>query len=351
MKKNLYLLLLALLLALTCRWMIVATAPKEHASPVPGREVQTILADLADWLDGTERDPSKLLAIREQLKVCAEPGNFLSRAAQCFISERLGEEAPTFLSPDEKMKYHFLFGRGDAVTARILMSRTDTGRLPDSETLLSQLQGHSFASNRQPDWEVFLAPLDLRDRRVCDFGGGTGYLAWMIADKHAPRTLYLADIDPWVLEFVEFAARDPVFEALSRVRRVKVPRTLDKPLLPEPVDVLLMSEVHALRRPDFENWGRQLLTHLKQELQPGGILAIHELELDPSRTLSPAELEGFARHRLEECGYDLLLWRNPVRLPDQGLPGARRVVNLYARPRGSSAPSSPPRQHGADAAG
>ena len=100
-------------------------------------------------------------------------------------------------------------------------------------------------------------------------------------------------------DFVAFASRRPEFRSLAGVHCHTVPFPGEEPRLPEPVDAILMSDVHALRSPDYETRGRTLLRNLPRELRPGGLVAIHERWVDTERAFSFRELREIKKREKE----------------------------------------------------
>jgi len=308
-----------------------ATASAVPGGPDAGRPAAAALRRLADWLEAGDRDHRVLAQVERDLVTAVPSGGyvpFVVQGALVFVKGLQGVPVAPFKDEGQQAMYDYIFGRGEASAADYLRGWTQEGA-PGEAAIFGQVGGGFFCASRGADWIEFLQPLELRGRKVCDLGGGIGYLSWMLAERYGPSTVYLADIDATAFEFVEFAARRPGFRALARVKCHEVPLPGSRPGLPEPVDVILMSDVHAARDPDYEARGRILLENLANELRPGGVIAIHEGWFEQGRQVPFEEIEEAVTARLEECGYDVL------RADHGQQPSTRHTwdYNIYARPK------------------
>jgi ubiquinone/menaquinone biosynthesis C-methylase UbiE len=137
----------------------------------------------------------------------------------------------------------------------------------------ARLRLKSFAYSRsardrwqQPDRVI--AALAVREGdRVADLGAGPGYFTFRLARGVGPGgQVYAVDTDPDMSSMIaETAAHDDVRNV------VVVEATPDDPMLPEPVDLVLMvNAFHHL--PELTTY----LTTLSKYLRPGGRIAIIE---------------------------------------------------------------------------
>jgi len=313
----------------------LTTSPGATSTP------RSTLALLAGWLEaGAPQDGTALRVEGELVAGLRRSGfvHFLERAALEFVRSRQGRPGTGFMDPGQATTYEYLFGRGDQEAARYLRGWLQEGSAHEQALYVQVGEGFFSGAFRGEGWLPFLEPLDLKGRTVCDLGGGVGYLSFMLAERCQPAKVYLADIDPSGFDFVAFASRRPEFRSLAGVHCHTVPFPGEEPRLPEPVDAILMSDVHALRSPDYETRGRTLLRNLPRELRPGGLVAIHERWVDAERAFSFRELREMVTARLAACGYEVLLF-SPGRV---GTPGSHpQAYNVYARPQAHPKGPSP----------
>jgi len=339
-RRTLALGILASLLLLLAQWPPLrgTSGAQPGSSPGAGSDPppRPALQRLADGLAGGTLDSLTLAEIERDLALgLRREGDvhFLERAALAFVRNRQGRHVAVSPDPGEAVVYEFIFGRGDLAAARYLRGWLREGNHRWRAEYTQVGEGHFSWSNRGRDWLPFLEPLDLKGRKVCDLGGGIGYLAWMLAQSYGPETVFLAEIDTSGFEFIRFAAQRPGFGALASVRLHPVPRPGARPQLPEPVDVILMSDVHALRDSDFEERGGPLLLNLGGDLRPGGVLALHEGCFAPGRTVAFKEIQQVVTARLRACGYDVLRL-DPG--PSRGVGAQPQSYNVYARLKSSA---------------
>lgn len=105
---------------------------------------------------------------------------------------------------------------------------------------------------------------------VADIGAGTGYFSVRIA-KAIPRgTVYAADVEPSMVQYVRKRAAS---EGLKNIEAVLAGATT--PNLPKPVDVALIVDTyhHLPNRPGY-------FRDLKKSLAPGGRVAIVDFRKD-----------------------------------------------------------------------
>ena len=105
---------------------------------------------------------------------------------------------------------------------------------------------------------------------VADVGAGTGYFAGRLARTTGARAVYAVDIEPSMVDYTskraEEAGLDNVVTVMGGSARTN---------LPEPVDlVLIVDPYHHL--PDRVDY----FTHLHEDLQPSGRLAIIDFRKD-----------------------------------------------------------------------
>lgn len=125
--------------------------------------------------------------------------------------------------------------------------------------------------------------LNFQDKRVLDFGTGTGILA-ILAEKCGASGVVAIDVDPWSIEnATENLAR-------NRCSRVRL-HLSDHPGGEGPFDLIL---ANITRNVLLEN-----LEILTQQLRPGGVLIISGLlEADESAFLTAAAEQGLRGHNL-----------------------------------------------------
>ncbi|MBI5517007.1 MAG: class I SAM-dependent methyltransferase [Deltaproteobacteria bacterium] len=133
------------------------------------------------------------------------------------------------------------------------------------------------------------------DARVADLGAGTGYFSVRLARAVPSGRVWAVDLEPTLLRYL----RDRVArEGLGNV--FPVLGTPSDPMLPEPVDLVLVVDTHHHidHRPAYYR-------ALRASLRPGGRVAIVDFTLDapegPPRhlRLSPEQVDS----ELREAGY------------------------------------------------
>jgi len=126
----------------------------------------------------------------------------------------------------------------------------------------------SFDDPARDEWQMpdrVLDALAIRPGQVvADVGAGTGYFTVRLARLPAAPRVYAVDIEPSMVEHVRHRA---MHEGLANVTPVLA--GADRTNLPEPVDLVLVVDVfhHVPNRVAY-------FTRLKQELKPGGRVAI-----------------------------------------------------------------------------
>lgn len=224
---------------------------------------------------------------------------FLVKACLRYATVELGQAAADRLNPGEQAMYDFVFGRGRAEAKAFLQGFERNGNL----NLYTQIGGGGFDSRRELEFSAFSDGAgNLEGRVVADLGGGLGYFAWMLLQREGAGRVYLADLDPSVFQFVRFAAARPAFRRMADLRIMTV-REASRPTFPEPLDVVFMTEVHALsdQFDHYRTWGRDLLSDLRKRLKPGGMVAI--METYSELRAGDAPLREELPRRLRECGY------------------------------------------------
>jgi len=132
----------------------------------------------------------------------------------------------------------------------------------------------SFDDPARDTWQMpdrVIAALSLKPgQSVADIGAGTGYFSVRLAKSPSAPTVYAADIEPSMVEYLRDRAAK---EGLKNV--VAVQAAADTPNLPEPVDVVLIVDTyhHIGNR---EIYFRKLAKSLK----PGGRVAIIDFKPD-----------------------------------------------------------------------
>ncbi len=342
LRRALALGLLAGLLLLLAQWLPLQSRSGSKADLAPsgsagsGQPPRAALQSLADGLAAGSLEAHALSRIERDLtNGLRRQGyvHFLEHAALAFVRNRQGQRVPAFADPGEAVLFDYIFGRGDLAAARYLHGWLQEGDHHWRAEFTQIGDGLFSWNNRGRRWLPFLEPLNLKGRKVCDLGGGIGYLAWMLAQSYGPETVFLAEIDTSGFEFIGFAAQHPGFGALASVRLHAVARPGARPQIPEPVDVILMSDVHALRDSDFGERGGPLLLNLARELLPGGVLALHEETFAPERTVAFKEIQQVVTARLNACGYDVLRL-DPGQTKEVGV--EPQSYNVYARLKSSA---------------
>ncbi len=141
-----------------------------------------------------------------------------------------------------------------------------------------------------------------------DVGCGTGQLTWLLADHL--RHVTLTDTSTGMLEVArERASEDAGRFTVARLDLVQAP-------LPQPVD-LVYSAMALHHIPDTD----ALLRHLTASLNPGGWLALADLDADPHNHFHDDDFDGhhgIDRHALTAAlvslGYDQVAERTATRI-------------------------------------
>ena len=135
--------------------------------------------------------------------------------------------------------------------------------------------------------------------RVADLGAGGGYFTWHLAKAVGTRgTVFAVDINPEALDaiFKEMVAR-----GTPNVRPVQA--KLDNPRLPDPVDLVFISNTYHLM-----NNREAYFRSLSSSLRPGGRIAI--LDFHPRGFLSGLFGDRISKEdvrlEMEAAGYRLI---------------------------------------------
>jgi SAM-dependent methyltransferase len=137
---------------------------------------------------------------------------------------------------------------------------------------------------QRPD--AVLDRLELRDgMRVADVGAGTGYFAVRLARRLPGGRVYGVDVEPDMVRYLaERASREHLPNLESRLAAP------DDPLLPEPVDLVLVVDVYH-HLPDRAAY----FARVARQLAPGGRVAIVDFKMGdrpvgpPDRMKIPAD--------------------------------------------------------------
>lgn len=160
-----------------------------------------------------------------------------------------------------------------------------------------------FESDERDQWqrpEVVVERLEVaEDAVVADIGSATGYFPVRLAHAASAGRVWGVDIEPSMVRYLNERARGEGLDNLFSVLG-----TAEDPLLPEPVDlVLLVNTYHHIG--DREAYFRRL----RDDLRPGGRVAIvdyqmGDLPVGPAdeMKLSPEQM----RAELEAAGYRLV---------------------------------------------
>lgn len=130
---------------------------------------------------------------------------------------------------------------------------------------------------------------------VADIGAGTGYFTMRLAAVSPGVTVYAADIEPKMVEYVKSRAA-----AEKRGNVVAVLAGMDSPRLPQPVDVVLVVDTyhHIANRTTY-------FAALRKALKPGGRVAIVDFRKDAPEgppahfRFTPAQIE----EEMRQAGY------------------------------------------------
>lgn len=132
----------------------------------------------------------------------------------------------------------------------------------------------SFDDPARDAWQMperVIQTLNLRaGQAVADIGAGTGYFSVRLAKSAGAPTVYAADIEP---SMVDYLRRRAVKEGLKNV--VPVLAGVDKANLPAAVDVVLIVDTyhHIANRPAY-------FRELRRSMKPGARLAIIDFRKD-----------------------------------------------------------------------
>lgn len=160
-----------------------------------------------------------------------------------------------------------------------------------------------FEGSDRDAWQKPQAVLDLLDLEpdhiVADVGTGTGYFAAKLVERVPEGRVWAVDIEPGMVRHVNARAREQNLGNLFAVLGKP-----DDPLLPEPVDlVLVVDTYHHIedRTAYFEN--------LRSHLRPGGRVAIVDFEMGDIPVGPPEEMKiapDRVKQELEDAGYTLV---------------------------------------------
>lgn len=198
-------------------------------------------------------------------------------------------------------------GDGDA-TAYVHHGDHASHRFDDPEEWAARFEDPSRDAWQRPD-AVLDALQIARDARVADIGSATGYFPVRIARRVPNGRVWGVDVEPGMVRYLNARARreglDNLFSVLG---------TASDPLLPEPVDlVLIVNTYHHIQdRPAY-------FASLLRDLRPSGRVAIvdfkmGELPVGPpdSAKIPPEAIE----REMTAAGYRLAA-RDPIELPHQ----------------------------------
>ena len=198
--------------------------------------------------------------------------------------------------------------------------RPGHGRLFPPEDL-GVLEGPDRDAWQEP--ELIMDALGIADGAVvADIGAGGGWFTVRLAQRVGPNGLvYAEDIQPQMIESINRRVRRA---GLTNVQTVI--GTPINPLLPGPIDALLMVEVYAQVEDPVT-----LLRNVAPRLKPGGRVGIVEYKLDgggpgpplderiePDEVIRDARAAGFrllAREDRFRYQYLLVFVRNDARTP------------------------------------
>lgn len=145
--------------------------------------------------------------------------------------------------------------------------------------------------------EAVLDRLELRlDTKVADIGSGTGYFAVRIARRVPAGRVWGIDIEPDMVRYLnERARRDGVANLFSTLG------TPNDPLLPEPVDLVLIVNTyhHISARPEY-------FARLRSGLPAGARIAIVDFEMGEIPAGPPEAMRILpeqVQQEMEQAGY------------------------------------------------
>ena len=157
----------------------------------------------------------------------------------------------------------------------------------------------SFDDPARDAWQMpdrVIGALELKPgMSVADIGAGTGYFAMRLAAVSPGLTVYAADIEPKMVDYLKSRAA-----AEKRGNVVAVLAAMDSPQLPQPVDVVLVVDTyhHLANRPTY-------FATLRKSLKPGGRVAIVDFRKDAPEgppahfRFTPAQIE----EEMRQAGY------------------------------------------------
>jgi SAM-dependent methyltransferase len=190
--------------------------------------------------------------------------------------------------------------------------------------------GH-FENDERDEWQrpdIVIAKLGLQeDSRVADIGSATGYFPIRIAKQVPNGRVWGIDIEADMVRHLNARARE---EGISNL--FSVLGSADDPLIPEPVDVILMVNTyhHIESRPEY-------FRRLQSKLRPGGRLVIVDYKMGqfPSgppehMRLQPEVVTG----ELEAAGYQTSL------TDTESLPRQYILAFTVSAPPSSPSPAS-----------
>lgn len=135
---------------------------------------------------------------------------------------------------------------------------------------------------------------------VADIGAGTGYLTFRIAPQIPDGKVYAVDIQPEMLDMVDFMAKD---NGVANVETV-LGDSKSPNLAPASIDVALMVDAYH----EFE-YPQEMMRSLRESLKPGGRVVLVEYRrenpLIPIKTLHKMR-ESQVRQELAALGFQ---WR------------------------------------------
>ncbi|MDF1561425.1 MAG: class I SAM-dependent methyltransferase [Deltaproteobacteria bacterium] len=171
-------------------------------------------------------------------------------------------------------------------------------RFDDADAWAKTFENPERDAWQRPD-EV-LAALAISETAVAaDIGSATGYFPVRMARLASGGRVWGVDVEPDMVRFLNERARK---EGLANL--FSILGTFESPLLPEPVDLILMVDTyhHIEARPAY-------FRRLQSSLKPGGRIAIvdfkmGEIPVGPpeSRRLAPEVIDG----EMREAGYTRL---------------------------------------------
>lgn len=169
---------------------------------------------------------------------------------------------------------------------------------------------------QQPDLCVQRLAL-AKDARVADIGAGTGYFAMRLAKAVPDGKVWAVDIEPGMVRYMNARARKQGHGNVTAILG-----TADDPLLPEPVDLILIVDTYhhiGNRQAYFEKLG--------EFLRPGGRIAIidfkkgdlpvgppDEMKLAPLAVTKELVAAGYARtaaHEMLRYQYFMVYEKRP----------------------------------------